>query len=472
MVTVEVFEGFHLVASSDEFNDPAYHCFSVGEMFSYVGFCDDFGPMNLGTVYRFCKVVDCEIEMSNDKETALVTNLQPRDLTNAVFLVGCYMIMVMQARPDSVEEAFRPMKGELVSYRDVSPGPQNFDLNLIDCWRGLWRAKNLSWLSFDPDSENFDIDEYEHFDSPLNADLHEIVPGKFVAMRGPRSLDVDSPWQDMYTSGGAFSHRDFSPAHYADILEQFDVRTVIRLNAPQYEADELGAAGIAVAELFFEDCTPPPVEIVAKFLLLAEHLPGAIAVHCKAGLGRTGTLIALYMMKHFGFSAREAMGWLRIVRPGSVIGQQQQFLCDREFTMRREADRFRRDGPGGGPAIAAAAAQAAAAEALSREGLAAVKGLVSQVEAEVERRTQRAAQMLSRSASAVPCGPAMPGAEELAAHVAAAAERRSGQRVAAAAAAAAAAGDWRAETGWRECFCSGSAPQLGPCPEGALPAGP
>ena len=33
-----------------------------------------------------------------------------------------------------------------------------------------------------------------------------------------------------------------------------------------------------------------------------------------AGLGRTGTLIALYMMKHHKFSAREIMAWLRIAR--------------------------------------------------------------------------------------------------------------------------------------------------------------
>lgn len=45
-----------------------------------------------------------------------------------------------------------------------------------------------------------------------------------------------------------------------------------------------------------------------------------------AGLGRTGTLIACYMMKHFRLTAAEAIGWIRICRPGSVIGPQQNFI--------------------------------------------------------------------------------------------------------------------------------------------------
>ena len=49
-------------------------------------------------------------------------------------------------------------------------------------------------------------------------------------------------------------------------------------------------------------------------------------MHCKAGLGRTGVLICCYMIKHFGFSAEEAMGYIRVCRPGSVIGPQQHYL--------------------------------------------------------------------------------------------------------------------------------------------------
>jgi cell division cycle 14 len=86
------------------------------------------------------------------------------------------------------------------------------------------------------------------------------------------------------------------------------------------------SAGFAHHEMFFEDGSTPPVKIVDSFLHLMSEAKGMVAVHCRAGLGRTGTLAALYIMKRYGWSARQAMGWLRICRPGSVIGQQQEYL--------------------------------------------------------------------------------------------------------------------------------------------------
>jgi len=78
--------------------------------------------------------------------------------------------------------------------------------------------------------------------------------------------------------------------------------------------------------MYFVDGTVPPLAIVDQFLEAVENAKGVIAVHCKQGLGRTGTLIACYIMKHYNFTPSECIAFLRIQRPGSVVGPQQYFL--------------------------------------------------------------------------------------------------------------------------------------------------
>ncbi|KAI8432799.1 hypothetical protein MSG28_013749 [Choristoneura fumiferana] len=60
------------------------------------------------------------------------------------------------------------------------------------------------------------------------------------------------------------------------------------------------------------------------------------------GLGRTGSLIGSYLIKHYRMSAREAIGWMRICRPGSVIGHQQAWLEHLEPWLLKQGNLYRK----------------------------------------------------------------------------------------------------------------------------------
>jgi atypical dual specificity phosphatase len=57
-----------------------------------------------------------------------------------------------------------------------------------------------------------------------------------------------------------------------------------------------------------------------------------VAVHCGAGLGRTGTLLAAYLVSE-GYPAEEAITRIREVRPGSVETLEQEYAVH-EFERR------------------------------------------------------------------------------------------------------------------------------------------
>lgn len=130
---------------------------------------------------------------------------------------------------------------------------------------------------------------------------------------------------------------------FVDYFRKHRISAVIRCNSKMYDAKHFRVAGIRHYDLHFPDGTCPNETIMQKFFEVVETTTnGAVAVHCKAGLGRTGVLIGAYLMKHFGFTAPEATGWLRICRPGSVIGVQHQFLVDCEPWLRQQGRNWRR----------------------------------------------------------------------------------------------------------------------------------
>lgn len=161
----------------------------------------------------------------------------------------------------------------------------------------------LGWYKF----KEFDDREYEYYEKLDNGDLNWIIPNKFMAFMGPTDE------QDYDRMGN-------SPDDYIQVFKHFEVARVIRLNEPKYDKNVFTNNGISHSDLFFIDGSVPPPEIVDKFFDIADNEPKSMAIHCKAGLGRTGTLIGLYAMKHFKFPAAAFIGWIRIVRPGSILG--------------------------------------------------------------------------------------------------------------------------------------------------------
>ena len=90
--------------------------------------------------------------------------------------------------------------------------------------------------------------------------------------------------------------------------------------------------------MIFEDGTCPPLALVRKFIKLSHDMitikKRQVAVHCKAGLGRTGCLIGAYLIYRYGFTANEAIAYMRFMRPGMVVGPQQHWLHLNQGTFR------------------------------------------------------------------------------------------------------------------------------------------
>lgn len=99
------------------------------------------------------------------------------------------------------------------------------------------------------------------------------------------------------------------------------VRVLVNLHKKPHDPHRLSRHGMREVHLPVEDFAAPTAEQIESgvaAILEARAAGEAVAVHCGGGLGRTGTLLACYLVCSQGLGAREAIGRVRDLRPGSV----------------------------------------------------------------------------------------------------------------------------------------------------------
>ncbi|GFZ44538.1 hypothetical protein JCM24511_02261 [Saitozyma sp. JCM 24511] len=317
--------------------------FSLDEDMGYIPFADDFGPLNLAYTFDACVAIHAKLEEDKLRPMCLYTSIDVKVKTNMALIAALYFLIVRGFTP---AQAFRPIAAmALVYFRDASNMEFDHGLAIQDCLYGVYKAIKSGLLGL----SDFDATFYRYYETVQNGDLNLL--GRFIPFASPIE-EAWGRWHQAATKAASEENtRQTTPrkptvlSPFSDLPHGFqrvlhvfrgeNVGVVIRLNDELYDRRHFLEIGIEHVEMYFDDGSNPTDEIVRDFIHLAEEVierrGQKVAVHCKAGLGRTGVLVGAYLIYKYHFSAQEVIGFMRIVRPGMVVGPQQQYMLENQM---------------------------------------------------------------------------------------------------------------------------------------------
>ena len=186
------------------------HCFCMDDELVYWNFFLDFGPLNLGQLYRFTvRLNDLlrQVQQQQDNNSSysktkgrpvtilFYSSSDAAKRTNAIYLICAWQILELKRSPEQAFYGFSfpssriseetnalPDNKKLSSYskppqaplttvgqttiapmppfHDASPCACTYELTITHCLQGLQKAKQFKFFDWD----TFDVDEYEHFE--------------------------------------------------------------------------------------------------------------------------------------------------------------------------------------------------------------------------------------------------------------------------------------------------------------------
>lgn len=274
---------------------------------SYNSLDKDFGPIHILDIINFCNYINLLINFEKIINRNIVyytyNSKNSIDLLNLVLLSGCYLIFYKNYTPENVIYDLHNIFNYFPNYyNDCISNFGGYKISLIDCWFSLYHAINIKVININ----TFDNNDYEYLINYCERDMN-IIGNKFLAMTCP-SKKIDS---------------------VKDELLKRNINLVLRLNgSDKYDTKLFEINKIKVIDLYFQDHSTPNIKLIKKFMNLVNGIEydKLVAIHCTAGLGRTGLLICIWLIIKLNFTPKNAIAYIRMIRPGSIMGYQGVFL--------------------------------------------------------------------------------------------------------------------------------------------------
>ena len=120
-------------------------------------------------------------------------------------------------------------------------------------------------------------------------------------------------------------------------LREEGIQLVISLAEDPPRRHWINDAGLFSIHIPIQDMTAPTQEQIDQCIEAIEKAHAnqlGVAIHCGAGLGRTGTMLAAWLITQ-GLSAQDAIARVRRLRPGSIETRDQEDAIA-EYARRRK----------------------------------------------------------------------------------------------------------------------------------------
>ncbi|XP_043532816.1 dual specificity protein phosphatase 23b [Chiloscyllium plagiosum] len=115
------------------------------------------------------------------------------------------------------------------------------------------------------------------------------------------------------------------PAHYQYLYDN-GIKHLVTLSErkPPYHDT---CPGLKIHHIKIDDFCPPSFEQIKRFLAVVEEASAkgeGVGVHCLHGFGRTGTMLACYLVKSKKITGVDAIAEIRRIRRGSIETHEQE----------------------------------------------------------------------------------------------------------------------------------------------------